>query len=144
MELIGVVRSNWAILFFWPFLLDGKRVSKCTTARYEQIEGRTHSIFLPMMMLSVPAHIFGNLIMMKGMFLFFLYYLLTVSSSFIERIMSGEIGITANQFPNFLYNEHVADLPSREEDWDVENGLLCSDFCLWVCDSVSWVSFMLI
>ena len=64
------------------------------------------------------------------------YYLLTVSSSFLEKITSGEIEITADQFPNFLYDERNADPPSGDEEWDVENGLLCSPLCLWVRSSV--------
>jgi hypothetical protein len=69
---------------------------------------------------------------MKGMFYFDFSLFLTVSSSFLERITSGEIEITADQFPNFLYDELNADPPSRDDDWDVENGLLRSELCLWV------------
>ena len=60
---------------------------------------------------------------------------LTLSSSFLEKITSGEIEITADQFPNFLYDEEAADLPS-DGDWDVEGGLLRSSLCLWVRTSV--------
>ena len=60
-----------------------------------------------------------------------------LSSSFLKKITSGEIEITADQFPNFLYDERIADPPSREEGWDVENGLLCSPLCLWVSCSAS-------
>lgn len=60
---------------------------------------------------------------------------LTLSSSFLEKITSGEIEITADQFPNFLYDEEAADLPS-DGDWDVKGGLLHSPLCLWVHTSV--------
>jgi hypothetical protein len=67
--------------------------------------------------------------------------LLTLSSRFLEKITSGEIEITADQFPNFLYDEANADPPSGDEEWNVENGLLCSTLCLWVRGSVSWSCF---
>lgn len=51
--------------------------------------------------------------------------------------MGGEIEITADQFPNFLYDEFNADPPSRDGEWNVENGLLCSPLCLWVSYSAS-------
>ena len=68
-----------------------------------------------------------------GVFIF-----LTFRSSFLERITSGDIMITADQLPNFLYDKTMADVPSRDEDWNVENGLLCSDLCLWVCCFIFW------
>ena len=52
--------------------------------------------------------------------------------SFLKKITSGKIEITADQFPNFLYDEQKADLPSKDEDWNVEDGLLSSPLCLWV------------
>jgi hypothetical protein len=54
--------------------------------------------------------------------------------SFLEKITSGEIAITAEQFPNFLYDEDLA-VPlnmNNLAEWDVEKGLLRSDLCLWV------------
>ena len=69
----------------------------------------------------------------EGYVLDVLSYLLTFSFSFIEKITSGRIEITADQFPNFLYDEVNSDFPSEEDGWDVENGLLCSPLCLWVC-----------
>ena len=41
----------------------------------------------------------------------FSHLLTPISSSFLERITSGEIEIMADQFPNFLYNESNADPP---------------------------------
>ena len=69
---------------------------------------------------------------------FDLFYFLKPSNfsySFLEKITSGEIEITAN---NFLYNERVATIPAKDEDWDVKNGLLCSELCLWVCSFFFW------
>ena len=67
----------------------------------------------------------------KGYVLDSLSHFLTCSSSFLEKITSGEIEITADQFPNFLYDELNANLPSEDEEWNVEEGLLCSSLCLW-------------
>ncbi|KAF8240101.1 hypothetical protein L208DRAFT_1428257, partial [Tricholoma matsutake] len=50
---------------------------------------------------------------------------------FLEKITSGKIEITADQFPNFLYDECSAEPPSDEEEWNVEHGLLRSSLCLW-------------
>ena len=73
-----------------------------------------------------------------------LFCLLKLCFSFLEKITSGNIEITADQFPNFLYNEHNADQPSEEEEWDVEYGLLCSLLCLWVRRSVFLSRFELV
>ena len=67
-------------------------------------------------------------------------YFLNRSSSFLKKITSGEIEITADQFPNFLYDELNANPPS-EEEWNVEDGLLCSPLCLWVRCSVSGICY---
>ncbi|KAF8225243.1 hypothetical protein L208DRAFT_1380731 [Tricholoma matsutake] len=50
---------------------------------------------------------------------------------FLEKITSREVEITADQFPNFLYDEINAELPSEDEEWDVKYGLLHSSMCLW-------------
>jgi hypothetical protein len=34
---------------------------------------------------------------------------LTLVHRFLERITSGDIEVTADQFPNFVYNEHKAE-----------------------------------
>jgi hypothetical protein len=47
--------------------------------------------------------------------------------------MNGDVEITADQFPNFLYDEEKADLPEEGVEWNVESGLLTSGLCLWVC-----------
>jgi hypothetical protein len=73
-----------------------------------------------------------------------LFCLLKLCFSFLEKITSGNIEITADQFPNFLYDEHNADQPSEEEEWDVEYGLLCSPLCLWVRRSVFLSRFELV
>lgn len=59
---------------------------------------------------------------------------LTLVHRFLERITSGDIEVTADQFPNFIYNEDKADELSAHDpdDWDVEKGLLQSPLCLWV------------
>ena len=46
--------------------------------------------------------------------------------------MKGDVEITADQFPNFLYDEENADFPEEGVEWNVENGLLTSKLCLWV------------
>jgi hypothetical protein len=53
---------------------------------------------------------------------------------FLEKIVNGDIEITAEQFPNFLYDEGVAEEVSEDNplDWDVEKGLLRSPLCVWV------------
>jgi hypothetical protein len=53
------------------------------------------------------------------------FCLLKPWSSFLEKFMRGKIKIMADQFLNFLYDEHNANQPS-EEEWDVKYGLLCS------------------
>jgi hypothetical protein len=73
----------------------------------------------------------------EGYVLNVLSYLLTLPFSFLEKITSGRIEITADQFPNFLYDEPNSDYPSEEEGWNVEIGLLSSPLCLWVCHSIS-------
>ena len=78
-----------------------------------------------------------------GYVFFHINCFLTLSSSFLEKITSGEIEITANQFPNFLYDEEATDLP-LDGDWDVEGGLLRSPLCLWVHISVFLIKSMLI
>jgi hypothetical protein len=57
-----------------------------------------------------------------------------LSSRYIDNITSGLVEITADQFPNFLYDEEEADalLEDDPEDWDPERGLLRSFICLWV------------
>jgi hypothetical protein len=70
--------------------------------------------------------------------------LLTLWSSFLEKITSGGFEITADQFPNFLYDERNTDQPLEEEEWDVGYGLLRSSLCFWVRRSVSWSCFELI
>lgn len=61
--------------------------------------------------------------------------LLTLCSSFLKKITSGEIEIMADQFPNFLYDECSAKPPSEEEEWNVEHGLLHSSLC---CGYIAW------
>jgi hypothetical protein len=53
---------------------------------------------------------------------------------FLDQITSGKVAITADLFPNFLYDETEADalLEDNPEDWDVEKGLLRSPLCVWV------------
>jgi len=55
-------------------------------------------------------------------------------TSFLERITSGDVEITSDQFPNFLYDEDKAEKLTEEnpDDWDAEKGLLRSSLCLWV------------
>jgi hypothetical protein len=73
-----------------------------------------------------------------------LFCLLKICSSFLEKITSGQIEITADQFPNFHYDEQNADQPLEGEEWDVEYGLLCSSLCLWVRHSVFLSRFKLV
>jgi hypothetical protein len=47
MDLIGVVSSNYTMLWFSFFPLDGQGVPKRTPARYEQTEGRPTRILCP-------------------------------------------------------------------------------------------------
>jgi len=51
----------------------------------------------------------------------------------LEDITSGKLEVTADQFPNFVYNEDEADELTEEnhESWDAETGLLRSSLCLW-------------
>jgi hypothetical protein len=72
------------------------------------------------------------------------FCLLILCLSFLEKITSGNIEITADQFPNFLYDEDNADQPSEEEEWDIEYGLLCSLLCLWVRRSIFLSRFKLV
>lgn len=65
--------------------------------------------------------------------------LLTLCSSFLEKITSGKIEITADQFPNFLYDECSAEPPSDEEEWNVEHGLLRSSLC-FLTNVFSWTT----
>ena len=44
------------------------------------------------------------------------FCLLILCFSFLEKITSGNIEITADQFPNFPYDEDNADQPSEEEE----------------------------
>lgn len=67
--------------------------------------------------------------------------LLMLWSRFLEKITSREVEITADQFPNFLYDEINAELPSEDEEWDVEYGLLHSSLCLWVHSSTFLLHF---
>ena len=55
-------------------------------------------------------------------------------TSFLERITSGDVEITSDQFPNFLYDEDKVEKLTKENqhDWDTEKGLLWSSLCLWV------------
>ena len=48
--------------------------------------------------------------------------------------MSGDVEVTADQFPNFLYDEAEAEelLVYDLDDWDIEKGLLQSPLCFWV------------
>ena len=48
--------------------------------------------------------------------------------------MSGEVKVTAEQFPNFLYDENESEYLFEENPagWDVEKGLLRLPLCLWV------------
>jgi hypothetical protein len=68
-------------------------------------------------------------------------FLLTLRSRFLERITSGGVEITADQFPNFLYDEINSEFPSEDEEWDVEHGLLHSSLCLWVHSSAFSLKF---
>ena len=45
---------------------------------------------------------------------------------FLERITSGDVKVTSDQFPNFLYDEDEAEelLVHDPTDWDVGKGLL--------------------
>jgi hypothetical protein len=56
------------------------------------------------------------------------------SHRFLERITSGEVEVTPDAFPNFLYDESEAEelLEENPEGWNAENGLLLSSLCLWV------------
>ncbi|KAH9984331.1 hypothetical protein BJV77DRAFT_966229 [Russula vinacea] len=60
-------------------------------------------------------------------------YAFNHDETFLNRLTSSEIRVTANQFPNFLYNESEAELLLEEnlEEWNVEKGLLQSSLCLW-------------
>jgi hypothetical protein len=55
-------------------------------------------------------------------------------ASFLERITNGDIEVTSDQFPNFLYDESEAQVLTEENpsNWDAEKGLLRSSLCLWV------------
>lgn len=55
-------------------------------------------------------------------------------TSFLERITNGDIEITSDQFPNFLYDEALAEELTEENpgNWDAEKGLLRSSLCVWV------------
>lgn len=59
---------------------------------------------------------------------------LMLITSFLERISNGDVAVTSDQFPNFLYNEDEAEDITEEnpDDWDAEKGLLRSSLCLWV------------
>lgn len=58
--------------------------------------------------------------------------------SFLERITNGDVEITSDQFPNFLYDADEAEVLTEEnpDDWDAEKGLLRSGLCLWVRFSI--------
>jgi hypothetical protein len=55
-------------------------------------------------------------------------------TSFLERITNGNVEITSDQFPNFLYDVDEAEELTEEnpDGWDAERGLLRSSLCLWV------------
>jgi hypothetical protein len=59
---------------------------------------------------------------------------MTATSGLIERITNGSVNVTANQFPNFLYDEDEAEKLTQENPtrWNVEKGLLRSSLCIWV------------
>jgi hypothetical protein len=63
---------------------------------------------------------------------------LMLTTSFLERISNGDVAVTSDQFPNFLYNEDEAEDLTEEnpDDWDAEKGLLRSSLCLWVSCSI--------
>jgi hypothetical protein len=92
---------------------------------------------------SVLVHTYMLLIMMKCELLSLAFPILTLPARFLDRITSGEIKVTANQFPNFLYDESEAQQLSEEnpEEWDVEKGLLRSSLCLWVSFYKNFMSF---
>jgi len=54
--------------------------------------------------------------------------------SYLEEITNGKVDIMPDQYPNFLYDETVAEelLEDDPEEWDVELGLLRSPLCVWV------------
>jgi hypothetical protein len=84
--------------------------------------------------LSVPAHISTASLSNWGMF--FVNYSPDpiLLSSFLEHITNGDIKITSDQFPDFLYNgEKMEELTEENPgNWDAEKGLLQSSLCLWV------------
>lgn len=64
--------------------------------------------------------------------------ILTFPYSFVDKIMNGEVEVTADQFPNFLYDEREAEelLEGNPEGWDVEKGLLRGVLCVWVSTQI--------
>jgi hypothetical protein len=59
----------------------------------------------------------------------------------MEKITSGVVEVTADQFANFLYDESEAEemFEDNPEEWDVEKGLLRSTLCLWVSLFISHI-----
>jgi hypothetical protein len=60
---------------------------------------------------------------------------------FLKRITSGEVEVTIDEFPNFLYDEGEAEqlLEENPNVWNAEKGLLRSSLCLWVRCLISFV-----
>jgi hypothetical protein len=82
-------------------------------------------------------------IMMKRELSSLAFPILTLPARFLDHLTSGEIRVTANQFPNFLYDESEVELLLEEnlEEWNVEKGLLQSSLCLWVSFYINFTSF---
>ena len=92
---------------------------------------------------SVLVYTYMLSIMMKRELSSLAFPILTLPARFLNRLTSSEIRVTANQFPNFLYNESEAELLLEEnlEEWNVEKGLLQSSLCLWVSFYINFTSF---
>ena len=87
-----------------------------------------------LLVLYVPALI--SIASLRDWGMFFVTYApkSMLMTSFLECITNGDVEVTSDQFPNFLYDEDEAKELTEENpgNWDAEKGLLWSSLCLWV------------
>jgi hypothetical protein len=90
---------------------------------------------------SVPTRAYMHSIRTRSKSFRFARFMLIFWFRYIERITSE---VTADQFPNFMYDESEAEelFGENPEKWDAEKSLSRLPMCLWVSFLVLFVSYL--